>query len=161
MGFCGCHGGAGLELTAWQAPGDAGQRQVRGLNIMEKKYCLSLLPDKLGVCRFDSGSPPPDWLRESTGFYAITVTSDETSVVCREDLIPAGSLSEKHFRALKVQGPLDFSLTGVLASLINPLAGAGIAVFTISTYDTDYILLKEKDLEKAIIALSDFAIITR
>lgn len=128
---------------------------------MGKKYCLSLLPDKLGVCRFDSGSPPPGWVRESASFYAITVTSDETSVACREDLIPADCLSEKHFRALKVQGPLDFSLTGVLASLINPLAEAGIPVFTISTYDTDYILLKEKDLERAVSALNDIAVIRR
>lgn len=110
--------------------------------------------EKLGICRLESGSPLPDWVGGSKNFYAITGTADETSIVCREDLIPADLLSEKNFRALKVNGPLDFSLTGILASLLNPLAAAGISVFAISTYNTDYILIKEKNLEQAIGLLS-------
>ena len=127
---------------------------MRGLNIAMKKLTLSIMHEKLGICRLESGSPLPDWVGGSKNFYAITGTADETSIVCREDLIPADLLSEKNFRALKVNGPLDFSLTGILASLLNPLAAAGISVFAISTYNTDYILIKEKNLEQAIGLLS-------
>ncbi|MCJ7806707.1 MAG: ACT domain-containing protein [Clostridia bacterium] len=119
-----------------------------------KKLTLSIMHEKLGICRLESGLPLPDWVGGSKNFYAITGTADETSIVCREDLIPAGLLSENNFRALKVNGPLAFSLTGILASLLNPLAAAGISVFAVSTYNTDYILIKEKNLEQAIGLLS-------
>ena len=122
-----------------------------------KKTVLNLLPEKLGICRLQGNAPLPDWLSSSRNFYAVTGTADETSIVCREELIPAGCPSEKGFYAFRVEGPLDFSLTGILASLLTPLADAGIAVFTISTYDTDYILVKKDKLEKAIDALSAVA----
>ena len=128
---------------------------------MPDNLILTLLPEKLGVCRLESGMPLPGWLSKSRSFYSATGTADETSLVCREDLIPENCLSEKDFRALKVEGPLDFSLTGILASLLTPLADAGIAVFTISTYDTDYILVKNDKLEKAIDAISAVATIIR
>jgi uncharacterized protein len=161
VSFCGCHGSAGLEPTARQAPGDAGQRQVRGLKFMMIKLTLTLLPEKLGICRLHSGAAIPGWLSSTRSFYALTGTADETSLVCREDLIPADYPSEKNFRAFKVEGPLDFSLTGILVSLLKPLADAGIAVFAISTYDTDYILVKNEKLEKAIEVLSAVANIIR
>jgi len=158
VSFCGCHGSAGLEPTARKAPGGAGQRQVRGLILMAK-LVLTVLPERLGVCRLEGGAPFPDWAEGSKNFYSLTGTAGETSLVCREDLIPAECQSEKGFIALKVEGPLDFSLTGILSSLLNPLAEAGISVFAISTYDTDYIIIKEKDLEKALELLnSNFTI---
>jgi len=126
-----------------------------------KKLVLALLPDKLGIYRLDSGVSLPGWLHDYSSFYTVTVTADETSIVCREDLIPADCPSEKNFRALKVEGPLDFSLTGILASLLNPLAAEGISVFAVSTYDTDYILVKEENLEKAIGALGSVAVLIR
>ncbi len=122
-----------------------------------KKLTVIILPEILGVCRLESGVPFPDWLHESSNFFALIGTVDETSIVCREDLIPAGCPFEKEFRALKVKGPLGFSLTGVLASLLTPLAEAGISVFTLSTYETDYILVKQEHLEKAIRALRSIA----
>ncbi len=122
---------------------------------------MTLLPDKLGVCRLGSGIPLPGWLFDSSNFYSVTVTADETSIVCREDLIPNEYSSEKNFRALKVKGPLDFSLTGILASLLDPLAAEGIPVFAVSTYDTDYILVKEENMEKAVGALGAVAILIR
>ncbi len=130
---------------------------MRGLNIMPKKLHLTLLPDKLGVCRLNSGSPIPAWLDGVKNFHSVTVTADEISIVCRESIIPADCLAEKNFRGFRIEGPLDFSLTGLLASLLNPLARSGIAVFTISTFDTDYILVKEDSLEKAITALRPYA----
>jgi hypothetical protein len=78
---------------------------------------------------------------------------DELSVVCQEELVPANIRAENGWRGLKVEGPLDFALTGILAGLASALAQAGVSLFAISTFDTDYILVKEKDLAKAIRAL--------
>jgi len=75
--------------------------------------------------------------------------------------VPQDCAQEKGFRLFKVEGPLDFSLTGILATLLHPLAAAGIAVFTISTYDTDYLMVKAGKLDEAISALSAVAIINR
>lgn len=122
-----------------------------------EKQTLFLLPYKLGICRFESGAPIPDWLQGSSSFFSITGTEDETSLVCQEELIPAGCIAEKGFRALKVQGPLAFELTGILSSLLNPLANDGISIFAISTYDTDYILVKEEVLEQSIAVLTEVA----
>ncbi len=115
----------------------------------------------LGVCRLESGTPLPHWLYDSSNFFSLTGTADETSIVCREDLIPAGFSSEKGFRAIKVEGPLDFGLIGILASLLDPLAEAGISVFVISTYETDYVLVRQGNLEKAIRALEAAAFTIR
>jgi uncharacterized protein len=161
VSFCGRHGSAGLELTTRSAPGGTGQRQVRGLNFMTYKLVLKVLTESFGICRLDKGTPVPCWLTASKSFYAVVVTADEISIVCQDNLIPDGCLSEKNYRALKVQGPLDFSLTGVLASLLSPLAEAGIAVFAISTYDTDYILVKQDKLDRAIDVLSSLAAINQ
>lgn len=87
------------------------------------------------------------------GLYSVTRTSDEVSVVCEETLAPEGAEVERNWRALKVQGPLEFSLKGVLASLLNPLAEAGVSVFAVSTYDTDYFLLPQYHLATALEAL--------
>jgi len=153
---CGCHGSAGSELTARSAPGNDGQRQVHGLKFM-KKPILLLLPYKLGICRLNSSASIPVGLQDSGSFFSITRTEDEISLVCRENLIPADCVAEKGFRALKVKGPLPFELTGILSSLLNPLARDGISIFAISTYDTDYILVKEEALEQTIIALREAA----
>jgi uncharacterized protein len=122
-----------------------------------KKLNLYLLPEKLGVYRLDPGAPLPG--PDNGTFFSVTRTADEISVVCREDLIPADCPGEKGFRILKVKGPLDFNLTGILASLLNPLAAAGISVFAVSTYDTDYILVKDENLKPALSALGAVATI--
>jgi len=70
--------------------------------------------------------------------------------------VPADVLCEKGWRCLKVDGPLDFSLTGILTSLAAPLSAAGISIFAISTYDTDYLLLKEEQLDSAIRTLQQY-----
>ncbi len=84
------------------------------------------------------------------GFVSITRTSEELSIVCPQRQVPAKIRRQEGWRAMKVKGPLDFSLTGILSSLATPLAQEGVSVFAISTYDTDYLLVKEKDLERAI-----------
>lgn len=111
---------------------------------------LSVLGYRLSVLKFQQ---LPAELT-SQGFFFIARTDDELSVVCETGKAPAGALAcEEGWRALKVAGPLDFGLVGILANLSSALANAGIALFAVSTYDTDYILIKEDCLPTAIQAL--------
>lgn len=111
---------------------------------------ISLLDGSFAVCRMDPGAVvPPSLLIPGPEFVSITRTADEVSIVCPESLAPAGTKISRGWRTFKVQGPLDFSLTGVIATLTAPLAAAKISVFTIATYDTDYILVQETDLAEA------------
>ena len=119
---------------------------------MSKVFSLILLPDHLTVCRLPPDALLPSWA-ESNGLQAIIRTSDELCIICDEDKVPANITAEPDWRALKVQGPLVFSEVGVLVSLANPLAEAGISIFVISTFETDYILVKKADLESTITAL--------
>lgn len=114
------------------------------------------MPDKLGICHFGKNAPIPDWAAYNNNFFSITKTDDELSVICSEEKIPANIRAEKGWRAFKVQGPLGFILTGIVSSLSAPLAKAEISIFYISTYETDYILVEEKNLVKAKKALAGF-----
>ncbi|MDO8879408.1 MAG: ACT domain-containing protein [Coriobacteriia bacterium] len=113
---------------------------------------LRVLGEHLAVCRLPAGSPTPDWAR-SGALTAVTWTADATSVVCAASVVPEGTTAETGWRALQVAGPLDFALIGVLAALATPLAEAGVSIFAISTYDTDYVLVREEALEDATGAL--------
>ncbi len=113
---------------------------------------LSLLPDQLAVCRFLPEQEVPAWVWQQRKFLSVTYTQDELSIVCLSQQIPTQAYEvrcERDWRAIKVQGPLDFALTGILARLLVPLAEAGIPVFALSTFDTDYILIKEQQCEQA------------
>jgi hypothetical protein len=110
---------------------------------------LVLLAHHLAVCRLDGDAPVPEWAMRD-GFFSITGTAEELSVVCQESLVPKGIQAEWGWRALRVAGVLNFSQAGVLASLASPLAGAGISLFVLSTFDTDYLLVKEHDLGRAV-----------
>ena len=110
---------------------------------------LLILPETLAICRLEKDAAIPDWARTGS-FVSITRTAEELSIVCPQIQVPAEVKREEGWRGIKVQGPLDFSLTGILASLTTPLAKGGISVFAISTYDTDYLLVKEENLEKTI-----------
>ncbi len=114
---------------------------------------LILEPQHLAVCRLDPSAASPAWTSATVGFLSITRTPDELSVVCAQDSVPSAVKHEPGWRALKVAGPLEFTLVGVLASILNPLAGAGVSVFAISTFDTDYVLLKASSLAVALPAL--------
>jgi len=109
---------------------------------------LHILPERLAVCRLPSDAPLPD-LPTCTRFWSATRTGEELSVVLPEGAMQAGWKAEMGWRCLKVLGPLDFGLTGVLAAMAAPLAEAGVPIFAISTYDTDYILVKEENLKQA------------
>jgi len=112
------------------------------------KRKLLLRPEILSICRLDGNAPLPEWALTGK-FYSITRTAEELSVVCPQNQVPPGVLKQDGWRALQVEGPLDFSLTGVLASLTEPLAKEGISVFAISTYDTDYLLVKKEKQARA------------
>jgi len=114
---------------------------------------LTVMPGRWAVCRLDAQAVLPDWAF-SGDFFSITRTTDELSMVCSEAGVPEGVLCERGWAGLKVEGPLAFSLTGVLASLAQPLAEAGISIFAVSTYDTDYLLVKVGDLERAVAVLT-------
>jgi hypothetical protein len=109
---------------------------------------LSVLPERLAVCRLAPDAPVPERLARAR-FWSVTRTDEELSIVLPEELVSADWQAETGWRCLKVLGPLDFSLTGILASLAGSLAEAGVSIFAMSTYDTDYILVKEGDLEQA------------
>lgn len=117
------------------------------------RLSLTVQPYALAVCRLPPESPLPGWA-EPSRFLSLTRSEDEVSLVCEEALVPGGVLSESGWRALKVAGPLDFGLTGVLASLLTPLGDAGVSIFALSTYDTDFILVKQVHLSQAVAALS-------
>jgi hypothetical protein len=107
---------------------------------------------RLAVCRFAPDAALPAWvLHASAEFWSITRTPHELSVVCSEDDLPPSvdQQVEKDWRAFEVVGPLPFGLTGVVSGLTAPLAAAGIPVFVVSTYDTDYVLVRAVDFVKA------------
>jgi len=118
------------------------------------KRILLLGSETLSICRLEKNAPIPEWALTGE-FFSITRTAEELSVVCPQNQVPPGVQKQDGWKVLQVEGPLDFSLTGVLASLTEPLAKEGISVFAISTYETDYLLVKEEQLEGAIQALRE------
>ncbi len=107
------------------------------------------MPDKYAVCRLDPRAPIPAWILLGP-FASITRTEDELSIVSPESNVPEGVQAERAWRRLKIEGPLDFTLAGVLASLAAPLADAGTSIFVVSTYDTDYLLVKQDMVTRAL-----------
>ena len=117
-----------------------------------KSLSLLILPQRFAICRLSSDEPIPSFLSLSP-FFSVTRTSDELSIVLSEEMVPADWKAETGWRCIKVIGPLGFDLTGILASLTMPLYEAGVSIFAISTYDTDYLLVREGSLKKATQAL--------
>lgn len=113
-------------------------------------------PWRLAVCRFPADSPLPVWvLHAEAQFWSLTRTPSELSLVCAEDDLPPSVDEdvEKGWRAFALEGPIPFTTTGVISGLTVPLAAAGIGVFVISTYDTDYVLVKAANFARAAEAL--------
>ena len=116
---------------------------------------LTLFPGRYAIARLDSKADAPEWSANGQ-FVSISRTPDELSIVCLEANVPAGVTCERGWRVLKCEGPLDYALTGILASLADPLADAGVPIFPIATHDTDYLLIKETHLETAVHALTSY-----
>lgn len=117
---------------------------------------LSILPQSLAICRLEKKLPIPAWALSSSQFLSITSTYQEISIVCDESVVPPDVKAVKGWRAFKVEGQLDMSMTGVISALTGPLAASGISVFSVSTYDTDYLLVKSERFDEAAKILSHF-----
>jgi hypothetical protein len=113
---------------------------------------LFALDELYAVVRLHPDAGLPDWVGGGH-FWSVTRSDSELSVVCREEDVPPDASAERGWCALEVAGPLDFSLTGVVASLVSPLADAEVPIFVLSTFDTDYLLVRELDLPRAAEAL--------
>jgi uncharacterized protein len=113
---------------------------------------LDVMPGDYAICRWPAGTTVPDWVNEGA-FTSVTRTPTELSAVCAADSVPAGAVSEGPWRILAVRGPLDVALTGIMASVATPLAEAAVSLFAISTYDTDYLLVRADSLDRAVEAL--------
>ena len=113
---------------------------------------LEILSDELAVCRLPIDAAVPNWAW-SGELTSITGSDDELSLVCAADAVPADVKNTAGWRALKVRGPLDFELVGILAGLSAVLAGAEVPIFAISTYNTDYILVPGSQLDAAVAGL--------
>lgn len=110
---------------------------------------LFQLTGQFSICRLSPRLGVPTWAWLAKELVSVTYTADELSIVCATRCVPADVPCEKGWAAVKVQGPLNFALTGILAGLLQPLADNQIPVFAISTFDTDYLLLKEEHVERA------------
>ena len=113
---------------------------------------MSILPYRVAICRLSPHLPIPPWATMGA-FFSITRTRYELSVVTDERNLPEDVTADTGWRILKVRGPLDLDMTGVLTSVVEPLTEHEISIFSISTYDTDHILVPEERLEEAITAL--------
>ena len=117
-----------------------------------RTYELEVLPFELAICRLGPEEGAPQWALQAQ-FFSLTRTGDELSVVCPQDQVPPGVEMSGGWTCLKLRGPLNFDQVGVLASLAQPLADAGISIFVVSTYETDYILVQRKDINQAVSVL--------
>lgn len=118
---------------------------------------LDLLPEEYAVCRLPAGSPLPASLSsgpDDKSVISVTWAPDELSIICPTDRVPTEATVEASWRCLRVVGPLDLALTGVLASLAGPLAAARVNIVAFSTYDTDYVLVPAVRLREAIDTLT-------
>jgi uncharacterized protein len=120
-----------------------------GASVPSRVPGLTVLGERLSICRLDAGEEVPAW---ATGapFFSVTRTRDELSVVCPEDVVPESISREWGWCALRLEGPFDLSMVGVLASVASPLAEAGASIFAVSTFDTDYVLVREEQLDLAV-----------
>lgn len=113
---------------------------------------LSVLGGEYAVCQLPSDAAPPAWAFEGE-FWSVTRAPGELSVVCAAANVPDGVKAEKGWAALRLHGPFEFTLTGILARVLNPLRDAGVGIFALSTFDTDYVLVSGARLGDAVSAL--------
>lgn len=124
----------------------------RWSNVLSTQRTLTLFPEEFSICKLAPGAPIPTWATSSQGsFFSVTRSATELSVICPQPQVPAGIEAETGWRCLKLNGPFDLEEPGVLASVVAPLADAGLSVFAVATYDTDYLLVQK--LERAVFAL--------
>jgi uncharacterized protein len=109
---------------------------------------LKTVPGVFAVCRFPAATAIPPWFRPG-GFASVSWSDEELSIVCDESQVPEDVRCERGWCCLMLQGPFAFELTGVLLKVLQPLAAAKIGIFAVSTFDTDYVLVKDHAFEQA------------
>ena len=113
---------------------------------------VDVLREVLAICRLPPDAPIPPWATLRP-FFAVVRTHDELSIMCPAEVVPSDIHASRNWRALMVRGPFTLDAVGILASLAAPLAGAGVSIMPVATFDTDYILVKDAQLPAAIDAL--------
>lgn len=109
---------------------------------MPRSLKFTRIPESVAICRLNAGSPAPSWAFQGS-FFSLTSTPEELSVVCPASQVPGNVQHEGGWACFKLIGPFPFDATGILASFIQPLAEGAIPIFAISTFDTDYFLVKD------------------
>ena len=109
---------------------------------------MSCLREIFSICRLDSTASIPYWVYLSD-IYFIGRTPDELSIVCPSKFVPSSVKASTRWRAIRIQGPMSLEICGVLAAVVSPLKDASIPVFTVSTFDTDYVFVQDNVLRKA------------
>jgi hypothetical protein len=112
-----------------------------------------VLPITVAVCRLPADAPIPEWASKARSFLTVSRTPEELSITADQEAVPPGARCERDYRPIRVRGTLPPDLVGILLAMAAPLADAKIAIFAISTYDTDYVLVKTADLDRAVAAL--------
>ena len=115
---------------------------------MSHQLTITVHPERYAICRLEPDAALPAWA-VGASFLSVTRTALELSIVCEDARVPESAHAERDRRLMQIEGTLAFALTGVLASVAEPLAKAEISIFAVSTYDTDYLLVSEKDLQQA------------
>ncbi|GAA2985104.1 ACT domain-containing protein [Actinokineospora diospyrosa] len=120
-----------------------------------RRLVIDVVAGDYAVTRFDPGTAVSPELFTTAGLVAVTSTPDELSIVAPASATPGGGRTEPGWRLLTVRGPLEFTLTGIMASIAGSLAAAGVSLFALSTYDTDHVLVHDADLDRAVAALRE------
>ncbi len=118
-----------------------------------RKLTFLVFRDTYAICKLDKDAPVPGWAYAGS-FISVTRTPDELSITCAQGYVPEKVECQKGWRCLGVKGPFDFSVTGVVASFASVLADSGISIFVVCTYDTDYLLVQEANIDKTVEILS-------
>ena len=119
---------------------------------MTTQLTLSVIEEEVSICRLEPCESIPSWAHNCV-FSSITRTQDELSIVCFSESVPRELDAERGWRILKLEGPFELSLIGILSGVANVLKENAISLFVVSTFDTDYVLVKKESLAEAITAL--------
>ena len=143
------------NLAALACRSDASSRETQDRTTSPPRQVpLEVLNDRVAICRSGKDEPLPSWAKAPAGeFFSVTRTRDELSIIIANPRAPREAKCERDWRLLMVKGPLPFNLVGIIAGLSGTLANAGISIFALSTYDTDYIMVKQTDLDRALATL--------
>ena len=117
------------------------------------ELALTVLDEHFAICRLAADAEVPAWVTRAAAFLSVSRTPTELSIIADEAAIPAELDAQRGYRVLRVEGPLPLELVGVLAALAVPLAAAGVPIFPVATYDTDYLFVRDTELARAVAAL--------